>query len=184
LIDFASVVPSPKSAADTADALELTNAIVRRVVRDRIHAGDAIHETRCRLYGGWFDINGSPLQQHGWLLAGLRGFGGLDKGVRIVGEVADTLACHPSARLVGTYKNQGQKMVDAMMSLDALFFARSGNHRSLLIVSDDDDFVPVTIAVTRETSTTVCWLRQREQSHNDHQLSSEAVELLTDTRWT
>lgn len=177
-------MPSPKSAADTADGLELADAIVRRVVRERLQGGDLIHETRCRLYGGWFDINGNPLQQHGWVLAGLRGFGGLDGRVRTVGEVADSLGCHPAAKLVGTYKNQGQKMVDEMISLDALFYARSGDHASLLIVSDDDDFVPATIAVTQETSTTVCWVRQRAQSYNDHQLSPEAVELLTDPRWT
>jgi hypothetical protein len=123
------------------------------------------------------------MQQRSWLLRSIRRLSGLEDGVRIVPEIADSLACTPQLVLWGTYKNREQKMVDQMLSHDALFLARQGEHESLLIISDDEDFVPAVLVITSPTSARVCWMRQRDTGSNDYHFDSGTVELLTDPAW-
>jgi hypothetical protein len=183
LVDMASVCPGPRSEAEYRDAIDLTGALIRRVAAPRRSESVGVHEVVCRLYGGWFAHDGTPMQQRSWLLRSIRRLSGLEDGVRIVPEIADSLACTPQLVLWGTYKNREQKMVDQMLSHDALFLARQGEHESLLIISDDEDFVPAVLVITSQTSARVCWMRQRDTGSNDYHFDSGTVELLTDPAW-
>lgn len=181
LIDVASVYPSPQSEAEYRDGIDLIDELVRRVVAAR-RSTDDVAEVVCRLYGGWYARDGTPMQQRVWLLRNIRRFGGLRSGVRLIPELADSLAYAPSAVLWGTYKNKGQKMVDHMLALDGIYYARTGDHDSLLVISDDEDFLPAVLVISTDTSTKVCWMRQHEAT-NDKHLNSAMVELLTDPAW-
>jgi hypothetical protein len=95
----------------------------------------------------------------------------------------DALACAPEAVLQGTYKNKQQKLVDQMLSHDAGFYARGSEHRDILIVSDDEDFMPAVLSLTIETDANFLWLRQRADGDNDRFFDSARVELLVDPAW-
>lgn len=183
LVDIASVCPGPRSEAEYRDGIDLAGALIRRAVAPRRAENPDVHEVACRLYGGWYAHDGTPMQQRAWLLRNIKRLSGLEKAIRIVPEVADSLACAPHLVLWGTYKNREQKMVDQMLSHDALSLAREGEHESFLLISDDEDFVPTVLAITSQTSARVCWMRQRATGSNDHHFDSRAVELLTDSAW-
>src|SRR4051812_36224010 len=59
------------------------------------------------------------------------------------------------------FRERTAKMVDTMIAEDAAVLARTGTHSSLLLVSDDDDFVPVVLSLSRTTASTIRWVRQR-----------------------
>jgi len=166
-----------------SDAIDLLATLVRRIVVARMTEEVPVHEVICRLYGGWFDITGGATEQRSWILKHLRRLQGLADGVRLVPETADSLLCFPYARLRGTYKNKQQKMVDQMLAHDAVFLARSSEHSSLLLIADDDDYVPASIVIATQTSTRLIWLRQRASGTNDSHLDQSRVEFLTDGDW-
>ena len=182
LIDVARVYPSPKTEAEYCDGIDLIDELVRRVVAPR-RVDQNVAEVVCRLYGGWYAHDGTPMQQRVWLLKNIKRFGGLRSGVRLIPELADSLTYVPRAILWGTYKNKAQKMVDHMLALDSLYYARSGDHENVLVVSDDEDFLPAILVINTDTSTKVCWLRQRSALTNDRYLDISRVELLIDSAW-
>lgn len=174
--------PSPKSEAEYRDGIDLVDALVRRVIAAR-RTGTEVVEVVCRLYGGWYAHDGTPMEQRVWLLKNIRRFGGLRSGVRLIPELADSLAAVPSAVLWGTYKNKSQKMVDQMLALDSLHYARSGDYPRLLIIADDEDYLPAVLVITTLTSTKVSWMRQRAALENDRHFDVSRVEVLTDSAW-
>ncbi len=72
-------------------------------------------------------------------------------------------------------------MVDQMLAQDALFLA---NQYDLLgLVSDDEDFFPVVLALSQATSMPIRWLRQRIDGRNDGYLANTNVAMLQDAAW-
>jgi len=180
LVDLASVCPSGNEQSHV-DALDLIGVLVRGACgRKAEYPG--IHEVECRVYGGFRDITGKPTERRAWLARNLAILRGLRDGVRIIPGIADSIVCASDVVLKGTYANGRQTMVDAMIAEDAESFARSGEHSSILLVSDDEDFVPVVLSISRTTNAVIRWVRQRPNGRNDDALGESTI-LLTDARW-
>jgi len=179
-VDFASICPSG-GESDHEDALELMALLIRTACQATNPAHGAVWEVDCRVYGGFRDIRGQPTERKAWLVRHLRLAGGLRDGVRIVPRLAESIICAPGATLVGTYANGQQKMVDAMIAEDMGAFART-SPSSLLLISDDDDFVPTVLGLSRTTAAPILWLRQRAAGRNDLHFTS-TVTFLSDWRW-
>ena len=183
LVDYDSLVNGPYSASAYDDAAELLWSIVSNAVTPKV-SESAIHEVTCRLYGGWNAADGTPTEHRAWMLRSLKTLRGLRKGIRLVPTIADSLLVAPSLRLDGTYNNRRQKMTDAMLSIDAMSSLRTKDHSSLVIVSDDDDFVPVVLTISVERLGWVCWIRQRAAAANDRHFDRDRIELLRELAWT
>ena len=89
------------------------------------------------------------------------------------------MICRMELTLVGTYRDGGQKMVDGMISTDLVHLAPDRD-RSLVLVSDDDDFVPSAIAGggLRSKRNPLFILRRKKKpgtGSNDHLLSASNV---------
>jgi hypothetical protein len=181
LIDLASVCPSGDEQRH-ADALDLISLMVRGWCGAVPGHSSAVHEVECRLYGGFRDVVGNPTPRRLWLVKHLERLRGLTGGIRLVPGIAESIASAPEVVLIGTYANGAQKMVDGMIAEDAGLFARSGMHRSILLISDDEDFMPTVLAISRTTRATFRWLRQRPVGRNDVFFNC-SVQLLTDGRW-
>jgi hypothetical protein len=180
-VDLASICPSGDEQSHI-DALELTALIVRDACGATKGGRPNPHEVECRVYGGFRDVNGQPTERGAWLARHISKLRGLSDGIRIVPSSAESIAVAPELVLIGTYANQKQKMVDAMIAEDIGTFARSGRHPAILLISDDDDFVPAVLAASRTTSTVILWVRQRTAGRND-QFLGPTTHLLTDRRW-
>ncbi len=87
----------------------------------------------------------------------------------------------PSDVLIGTYRGGEQKMVDTCIAADALCLAEAG-YSTLTIVSNDDDFVPVLLALAQSKGE-ARWLRRPRTAANDAMLAREGVVLLSDPAW-
>jgi hypothetical protein len=89
------------------------------------------------------------------------------------------MASHPQHRLRGTYRSvdQRQKLVDGMLTLDALHYAHLPD-TSMMVVTDDDDFVPAAL-VACSYQQPVCWARCRPDGNapNDELLRNVGVQL-------
>ena len=182
LIDFASVCTGPRSDAGVRDALDLVAELISEMV-SRFGSGHDVHEVQCRLYGGWRDVTGKPTEHLVWVIRHLGRLRGLRGRMRIVPTVAEALACAPRKQLRATYRNRGQKMVDGMLAMDAHRYARFAEHSRIIVVSDDDDFVPVVLAITVETDASVVWLRQRTAALNDDCFDLGRTELVVSSLW-
>jgi hypothetical protein len=180
LVDIASVCPSGNEQ-DHVDALELVGNMLR-TMHGTTDASRSVVEVACRIYGGFRDIAGNPTERRTWLARNLNRLRGLADGVRLIPEIAESLAAAPEAMLVGTYANQRQTMVDGMIAEDAGLFARSADYQAVVLISNDDDFVPVAITIARATSTNLQWLRRRARGRND-ELMGSSVDFVTDWRW-
>jgi hypothetical protein len=181
LVDFASICPSGGEPGH-ADALDLLAVMIRARCGWPSALRSTVHEVDCRIYGGFRDVAGSPTESRVWLTKHLARARGLKDGIRVVPVLVEAIACAPARTLIGTIANGRQKMVDAMIAEDLSLFARSGEHRSIMLISDDEDFVPVVLSVSRTTPTEVRWLRQRAVGRNDRHFEP-SVTLLTDARW-
>ncbi|WP_432571586.1 PIN domain-containing protein [Kineococcus sp. SYSU DK005] len=181
LVDFGSVVPATKTQADVIEGLELVTELLPRVLIPAPLRRNVI-DVRIRLYGGFFAREGTATQQYSFLAREhRRQLGGLSNGLRVVSELAVALACRPDARIIGTYRGGRQRMVDQMLAQDALFLA---NQYDLLgLVSDDEDFFPVVLALSQATSMPIRWLRQRIDGRNDGYLANTNVAMLQDAAW-
>ena len=179
VIDLASICPSGDEQTHI-DAMELLAIIVRESCG--VEPGDT-HEVECRLYGGFRDITGIPTERGRWVVQHAELLRGLRDGVRIVPRIIEAPSSAPDAILVGTYANKKQKMVDGMIAEDLREAVREGNHTSLLLVSDDEDFVPVLLGLSRKTSAAVRWVRQRPTGRNDHHFR-RGVTFLMNERWS
>jgi hypothetical protein len=115
-----------------------------------------------RLYGGWVTLDGQFTPRAGWLLSEMPNYRRKIGPVRIKPTIITTILAREDLVLVGTYQNQAQIMVDAMLSVDVVELA-SDNDFSLVVVSDDQDVVPAVITASekRTRQNPVYWLRRR-----------------------
>ena len=143
LIDYDNVKSiEEKSIQDVNTNLSL---IIRKL-SDRIHGliVDS-EEIACRLYGGWITLDRSYTDRASWLLSQVPRFRGRAGPLRVRVTLSLNLICRSDIHLVGTYRDGGQKMVDGMISTDLIHLSGDMT-QSLVLVSDDDDFVPGIIA--------------------------------------
>ena len=182
LVDVANVCPT-RAEQDHVDALILIGLMVRAACPRPPTAESAAVEVECRLYGGFRDIDGHATESRAWLTRHIHELRGLQSGIRVIPKIAEHIANAPDALLVGTYANQGQKMVDAMIAEDLGAFARSGLYASIILVSDDDDFVPAVLSAGRLTAALVRWVRRRPTGRNDKHFN-QSTKFLTDLRWS
>lgn len=181
LIDIGNVCPR-KAEQDHVDALNLIGLLIRDAC-PRPNSARVAVEVECRLYGGFRDIDGHATERRAWLTRHLHELRGLQGGVRVLPTLVEHIAVAPDAMLIGTYANQSQKMVDIMIAEDLGAFARSGLFASIILVSDDDDFVPAVLSAGRSTPASIRWVRKRTTGRNDRYFS-RSTELVTDSRWT
>ncbi|MEU2662678.1 hypothetical protein [Micromonospora sp. NPDC007220] len=181
LVDVFNVDPGVRTDRDYEELVDLVGQLLQ--VSLRAPRRDGIVDVDCRLYGGFTDRIGNPTEQFNRLRKQLRRLQGLREGMRVRPSIARSLACQPSAILVGTYKNGGQKMVDQMLAQDALHFARIGGHDTVVVVADDDDYLPAMLTLATQTRTPLRWLRRRSTTANDPHFSNLSVTFLVDGSW-
>jgi hypothetical protein len=182
LVDLLNVNPAAKTDHDYEDLMDLVGDLIRRTLAPDTPTGQ-VHEVDCRLYAGFTDRHGGATEQYTRTLRQLRRLTGLQDRVRIVPRIARALACFPYTNLRGTYKNGAQKMVDQMLGHDALFYARLGTYDSMLIIANDDDYVPALLTVATQTRKAVKWLRKRSVAENDRLFSGLPLVFLNDGAW-
>ncbi|WP_433006262.1 hypothetical protein [Kribbella sp. CA-294648] len=184
LVDFNNVNPSVKSESEIRDTLELVGYLIRKTlpVNPKALSSDAC-EVECRLYDGWVDKTGRYMEKYRLVQRSVSYLAGLESGVRIIPTVVTSLACMPSAQLVGTYKNSAQKMVDQMLAQDAHHYAHGAYHDGICLIANDDDYVPVALATAVRGSMPIRWLRKRTLAENDSHLLGVNVQLLNVIEW-
>ena len=126
---------------------------------------------------------GNPTRHYQWLLPRLDHLRGLYGRVRLTPHIADSLLSSPSSQFIATYKDARQKMVDQMIAEDAHFVASTGLHRSIMLMTDDDDFVPTVFAINSRHHIRVVWLRQRDSAENDKLFDRELATFVRDGGW-
>lgn len=139
LVDYDNAVgPTERNAYDAQANLE-------RFLRDLASAVIAVlpraDELYVRLYGGWTTTDNQNSPRADLLLPLLSGFRKRIDGLRVKPTLVRSLVLHSDLDFLGTYRQGGQKMVDVMLSLDLIEQAKQLD-KAVLIVSDDDDFVP------------------------------------------
>ena len=130
------------------------------------------------------DRHGNPTEQYVRLQRQRMRLIGIKSAVRIRAELVTSMSFAPDAKLIGTYKNGGQKMVDHMLALDAIHLGNLNNYDSLLLITNDDDFVPAIIALSRNNDIPIRWLRKRQNGMNDHLFVNSKVIFLCDQSWS
>ncbi|MEV6212622.1 hypothetical protein [Kitasatospora sp. NPDC051914] len=184
LIDFNNLSPQANSQPTVLDTLELISILVRghfspgKLTRPR----DAI-EVECRIYDGWVDRAGGYMEKYRLANSQLGALQSLEDGVRILPRLVTSLACHPGAKLTGTYKNGGQKMVDQMLAQDAHFYSEQDEYDQILIIANDDDYVPAVLAASTRWGKPISWIRKRGSTPHDLHFNLLNVELLSSSSW-
>ncbi len=183
-VDFDNVqARAPQSSKDVEFIVE---ELLDKIVDIAIRTEPRISEIVVRFYGGWVDERGNFSNRALWALATLPNVRGLRQRIRILPDLAVALHSFPDDVLIGTVRyryREGravQKMVDCLLSVDAIQLA-SQYPCGVLIVSDDDDLVPCALAI-RGSSTAPCHLiriRAAGRGLNDNLLQKNGVSLGT-----
>ena len=173
LIDYDNVrdVTRENTRADVQSNLERIADVLVRVATQC-----QLDEVQCRLYGGWTFRDGQYTERATWMLASLTIIRGLRSGVRLLPHLVEAPVVAPALSLRGTYRRgdspeTSQKMVDTLLTVDAVHLVRFG---PVLIGSDDDDLVPAALhcAATEPQSTTILRRRTQGAGLNDHCLTA------------
>lgn len=163
LVDYDNVCTavSPEVRAEDV-ALNLNELLGALAIRTANLIPDS-RELVVRFYGGWFDRTGRITARGSWVVNQLPSFRTRIHALQVRPTLAASLVAYPEVDLVGTYRPDlgGQKMVDTMITVDAI--ALAGREEQLMIVSDDEDFAPAAIASGRVATRRrmVTWLRRR-----------------------
>ena len=181
LVDYDNV--RSKEERTAGDVVINLMEIIPFVVAEAERSLAQPRELLVRMYGGWVNERGHQSQRGQWLLTALAWYRGRRGRVIVKPSLVTSLACRASDILLGTVRESGtgvrQKMVDAMLGLDALYFARD-HSLPVLIVSDDDDLVPAALSVcSLSQAYRVHWLRRRrpDSGLNDRLLRRAGVSL-------
>ncbi|MET9484262.1 hypothetical protein [Streptomyces sp. NPDC006638] len=184
LIDFNNLNPRAISEPVVLDTLELISSLVRRTFSPSKSTlpRDAT-EVECRIYDGWIDRAGGYMEKYRIVDSLLENLASLESGVRIIPRIATSLACNPGIKLTGTYKNGGQKMVDQMLAQDAHYYAEQDEYDRILVVANDDDYVPAVMATSIRWGKPIRWIRKRNQTPHDAHFEKMNVELFNYPSW-
>lgn len=187
LVDYDNVRPVQRET--NADIVEINLLKVADGVSDAVkNVTRSVSELHLRLYGGWTLANGRFSDRGNWLFRRISAARGLRNGIRILPEVALSIAKRQERRLLGLLRvrrdSQEQKMVDAMLCVDLLHYATVSDG-PIFVATDDDDIVPALLAVEVDKCEAVCVLRHRESGialNDDHLRACRVrVELLPST---
>ena len=177
LVDYDNVRPTQRETSPDFLEINLTKLTEGVCGAVRSMMGDEVDELQVRLYGGWTLLNGRFTERGDWLVRRVSAARGLRDGIRVLPEIALAIEQRRGCRLRGLFRNRSglneQKMVDSMICVDLLHFAKSFEG-PIFLVSDDDDMVPALLAAGEADRQTVCVLRHREQGSgtNDDHLTS------------
>jgi hypothetical protein len=163
LVDYDNVkTKQDRSAGDVGVNLA---DLLPALINETANLPERPKELLVRVYGGWIDERGRQSQRAQWLLAGLAWYRGRRGPTIIKPSLVTALACRTSDTLVGTIRQTPtgfrQKMVDILIAIDAIYFARDCGH-AVVIFSDDDDLVPAALAASSMVRPLhFHWLRRR-----------------------
>lgn len=180
LADLSALAPRVRTAKDVIDALELARDLIERTLVPPRTGRDVV-DVDFRIYGGFFASDGTATPHYSFLRRHVSTVQGLRAGVRLMPTPAVALACRPSARIIGTYRDGKQRMVDQMLAQDAHFLA--SRYDLIGVIADDEDYFPAILALAVETAVPIRWLRQRSTGRNDAHLQGTRVVTLQDQAW-
>ncbi|MEU0937235.1 hypothetical protein [Embleya sp. NPDC005971] len=185
LIDFHNLDPRATTRPTIQDGLELAAELVREIFSPGMGTlpRNAV-EVECRIYDGWLNRAGGYMEKYRITSSLLDTVLSLEKGVRILPRLATSLACSPGSMLTGTYKNKGQKMVDQMLAQDAHYYSEQEDYDRILVIANDDDYVPAMIAAATRWGKPIVWLRKRSSTPHDAHFAALNVDLLTAPSWS
>lgn len=158
--------------------IKITDAIVG-ICRSAVPEVDSL---RLRIYGGWITQLGQYSARAQWLLTSLGTIRRRTNGIRVYPEMAVSLAMHNTESLVGLWRTDRspseQKMVDELITADSI---NAASRMRIVIVSDDDDFVPAAISVAASSKGPAFLIRRRSEGEgcNDATCRRAGVVLLT-----
>ena len=181
LVDYDNV-KSELTEYSSRDVLSNLDDIAQQIVGFLPKVPCAEEEVRMRLYGGWIDESGRFTHRASWIMAALGSLERRRGNTIIIPEIVTSLAVRLGRVLIGTYRahpTPEQKMVDTMMTVDAIHFA-SIPDTFVVIASDDDDMVPSIIAGQRQEHRPMSWLRRRKpcgRGPNDKLCMDDGVNL-------
>lgn len=140
--------------------------LLPRVIAETSNEFGRPSELQLRIYGGWVDEHGRRTRRGEWVLVALSWHRGRSGRTIVKPSLITALACRPGDTLVGTArmteKGIRQKMVDTMIAIDVMHFARD-LMSPVVVFSDDDDLVPAFLAAQAAAGRTrVHWLRRRK----------------------
>lgn len=184
LVDFNNLNSSASDNEDLIlDTFDVLAELIRRVILPEAGKQNAPYDVECRLYDGWVDVAGGYMSKYRKVTRLLPRLRGLERNIRILPTVAVGLACRPDATLIGTYYKRGQKMVDQMLAQDAIHYAASREYDEILLVADDEDYVPSMLVLGTAGHVPVRWLRKRATGRNDLHFTGLPVTFLHDGIW-
>lgn len=74
-------------------------------------------------------------------------------------------------------------MVDQMLAQDAHFYSEQQDYDRILIIANDDDYVPAVMAASMRWGKPISWIRKRSNTPHDVHFSALDVQLLDDPSW-
>lgn len=183
LIDYDNVI----IAKDERCSLDVRNnltILVNEIVLFVSSRVPSTEELIVRIYGGWLTKTNEYTARATWLLTEIPTFRRRFGRLRVKPNLTDAMLAFPDAPLCGTYRKNSeieqQKMVDGMIAIDMLCIAQQiGGH--IILVSDDDDFVPALMycAYSKRKQQSI-FLKRKSASNirlNDHNLISLNIEI-------
>jgi len=163
-LDYDNVKPAKDNTkTDVVYNLEL---LIEKISTFASHKLVRKEELVIRIYGGWINENGQFSQSAEWILSVLSSLRSRKNNLMIKPSLITSAVCMPAEHLKGLVRvntrPMRQKMVDSLLTVDALHIAQYVDN-TIFIVSDDDDFVPCAIALSQGIkSNNVHLLRVRE----------------------
>ncbi len=136
-----------------------------------------------RLYGGWTEIRGQEtkkMQKVKELLRNKRFQNQNKKNITHTSRLVTHLSfldTRTEDKILGTFRvrvapggpKHEQKMVDGMLSVDAIHYSRKEECQCVMIYSDDDDILPAAImAAKNKGNLPIYWIRRRRDGLNDN----------------
>lgn len=181
LIDYdaAKAIRPERTAADAGINLDF---IGRGLSTTLTALGDTCRDVECRLYGGWVDQQNRTTANAVHVLSSLHVLRGR-RNRQLFRPTLVMKGFRHNERLVGTYRSNRrppcQKMIDTLITVDALHLATYPDSL-ILLVSNDDDFTPPLIELAMFSDAQVTWCRPREigTGLNDPCLEKAGVRLL------
>lgn len=180
--DYDNIVPPQKEySADDVEAnlVLIVDSLVAEIASWSNHE---IREVSFRFYGGWIGDSGVHTSRGGWLLSRLNAGRGLRSGIRVLPTMITAIAERAAYPLAGSFRTRSgrseQKMVDTMLAVDLIYYARTTRH-PLIVASDDDDVVPAALSASTNPCGGIWMLRHRDPHRgvNDMHLSDCGVKL-------
>lgn len=170
LVDYDNIT-SKKERSITDVFINLSEMIPHLVFKIQTLVPD-VEEINFRFYGGWSTKDGQASQKCVWLLTAIGRFNRRHGSVRAKCGLARELIAQTELSLVGTYRDGSQKMVDGMITADLIHLS-ADEEISIVLVSDDDDFVPgvITGSCRRPPKSPLIVLRPKRKKNdplNDH----------------